>query len=82
MAIRLAMNITDADRQGPTHNVSYNNLLRRWAVSPCQPVEPECENCGGDMTGQQVYETRYNWVCGTCIAANDSGDWSIPVDDW
>jgi SET domain-containing protein len=61
MAIRLAIHITDADRQGPTNNVSYNNLLRRWGGT-----EPECEECGDDLTGQDVHETRYNWVCCGC----------------
>ena len=71
--------ITDADRQGPTLNEGYNWLLRMWAHSEGRsshdPVEPECETCGCDMTGQQVYGTWTSWLCGTCIEEDED----IPV---
>jgi hypothetical protein len=50
---------------GPTLNPEYNNLLKRWSCSGVEHL-PECEDCGNDMTGQNVTDAPGMWVCETC----------------
>jgi hypothetical protein len=48
---------------------------------------PECEDCGADLTGQQVYETSTSWL-GECCApdeivhADDEEDHDETQGDW
>ncbi len=51
--------------EGPTLNHSYNDLLKRWAAGG-HPSNPECEDCGCDLTGEKVFETSTMWVCEAC----------------
>ena len=55
---------------GPTLNPEYNALLVRWAASG-HVSEPECEDCGCDLTGQQVFDDGCMWVCEKCRDAED-----------
>jgi len=56
--------------EGPTLNHSYNDLLRRWAAGGHES-SPECEDCGCDLTGQEVHETSTNWLCAPCKEKDD-----------
>jgi hypothetical protein len=57
----------------PTKNETYNLLLVKWAEAG-HPINPECEFCGRDLTGQHVHDTGLSWVCDAClIASNDPG---------
>ncbi|MGH8335630.1 MAG: hypothetical protein ACRETL_02120 [Gammaproteobacteria bacterium] len=49
----------------PTLNENYNWTLAQWAASG-HDSKPECEDCGTDLTGQHVRETRYGWFCVPC----------------
>lgn len=57
--------------EGPTLNHSYNHLLSKWAVGGFAS-EPECEDCGCDLTGKEVYETATNWLCAECKEKDDN----------
>lgn len=50
---------------GPTHNRAYNRALASWATAD-SPAQPECEDCGADMTGAPVFETEVGWLCTAC----------------
>ena len=56
---------TETTAPAPTLNPIYNDLLLRWAKEG-HPSLPECEECGRDLTGEHVIETRYNWTCKPC----------------
>ena len=34
-------------------------------------IKPECEDCGKDLTGQDVIETPYDWRCVPCSKKPD-----------
>ncbi len=55
---------------GPTLNASYNYCLVSWAADG-SPALPECEDCGKDLTGEEVICTGYGWVCTCCAKTND-----------
>jgi hypothetical protein len=64
---------------GPTLNESYNAVLRAWAKEGCE-AEPHCEDCGCDLTGADVIETPYEWLCLQCADEkgwdhSDSFEW-------
>jgi len=61
----------------PTLNPEYNYLLKAWAEQGF-PSEPECEDCGCDLTGSHVYETSTSWLCTSCWHL---GGHDLPVDD-
>ena len=48
-----------------TNNARYNNLLATWNKQrPLNsPHLPECEQCGKDMTGRDVYAGDLGWFC-------------------
>ncbi len=55
---------------GPTLNPEYNKLLIRLHEHGCIGG-PGCEECGCDLTGQNVVDTNPNnkdgmWVCEVC----------------
>ncbi len=54
----------------PTLNPEYNALLLYW-VSQGASSNPECEECGCDLTGKDVIETDILWVC--CECADEQG---------
>ena len=77
MAVSDLDRISDADRQGPTLNPVFNNVLRRWRMSPEHPEYAICEDCCESVIGKQVHETRTNWVCTPCkVEANDHS-WEV-----
>jgi hypothetical protein len=49
----------------PTLNAEYNRLLKKWAY----------EECGADLTGEDVYETDYAWVCYDCCEDENGSDY-------
>jgi hypothetical protein len=53
-----------------TNNPEYNELLCRWRAQGCES-SAECEDCGRDLTDQDVYETPLGWVCASCLARDD-----------
>jgi hypothetical protein len=53
-----------------TRNPAYNELLERWRAQGCES-HPECEDCGRDLSDQDVYDTGVSWVCADCLARND-----------
>lgn len=55
----------------PTLNSDYNDLLVRRAADGL-PSEPECEDCGCDLTGKVVVDDYGTWVCESCSKADDS----------
>ena len=62
----------------PTLNQSYNRVLESWKKQGCDS-KPECEDCGCDLTGKDVVESHYGWLCTSCAEAqgidpNDCGD--------
>lgn len=65
--------------QGPTLNGVYNDLLCRWvaqgmaAVPGTDYAKPECEDCGADLTGQEVHDAR-GWFCTDCNASHEEQD--------
>lgn len=68
----------------PTKNKSYNEVLARWNSDPRERAAgrkylPECEDCGRDLTGKDVFETRTGWFCENCAEDNFNGG---PSDDW
>jgi hypothetical protein len=44
----------------PTLNAEYNVLVSKGTH------DLECEECGRDLTGEQVYDTGVSWVCADC----------------
>ena len=60
--------------EGPTLNVEYNGLLVAWKAQGCKG-DPSCEDCGVDLTGKQVYETRGSWL-GACCATPEEIDFA------
>ncbi len=52
--------------EGPTRNREYNYLLTVAWPKEGYVVGPECEECGCDLTDQDVYESVVQWVCGAC----------------
>jgi hypothetical protein len=62
-------------RTGPTLNPEYNELLARWAASG-HMSEPECEDCGCDLTGRHVFDDGCMWVCERCCEAEDDAVFS------
>jgi hypothetical protein len=46
---------------GPTLNPEYNELLIRWKSD-----KPECENCGRNLTGKNIYDIGTCWVGDCC----------------
>ena len=55
---------------GPTNNSEYNNMLVEWAKQG-KAADPSCEECGADLTMQDVHEGRFGWYCSKCW--NDPG---------
>jgi hypothetical protein len=79
-AMLLRMNTTTDTNMSnaPTKNATYNDLLTRWAAAG-HACTPECEDCGRDLTGQDVIETAYNWICADCAQQEPS---HVPYADW
>ena len=50
---------------GPTLTPSYNALIQFWN-SIGEPMPPECEVCGKDVSGMNVVETSMGFVCIDC----------------
>lgn len=48
----------------PTLNVAFNQELAKRA--PFGHGEPECEECGCNLTGKNVYRVTYTWCCESC----------------
>jgi hypothetical protein len=63
---------------GPTLNPEYNALLVAWAEQG-HPCDPECEECGDDLTGKEVHETGIAWVCSKCKPIDPVPD-EYPLD--
>lgn len=63
--------------QGPTKNCHYNVLLVKWAESG-HPSKPECEECGANLTGRDVWEEDAEgtpgWFCSECADQEESED--------
>lgn len=59
-----------AAKPAPTQNPYYNALLRTWAAQG-HPCNPECEDCGKDLTGEKVHDTGVSWVCDRCLQVAD-----------
>lgn len=52
-------------RMSVTNNEEYNRLLEKWrGADPA--TNPECEECGCDLTGKDVYGGKYGWYCMGC----------------
>jgi hypothetical protein len=47
-----------------TLNEAYNKELEKCA--PFGHGEPECQECGCDLTGKQVYRVDNIWCCSDC----------------
>jgi hypothetical protein len=58
---------------GPTLNERYNKVLAKWRNSDPK-CQAECEDCGKDLAGLDVYDTDTEWVCKDCIDALDQTD--------
>lgn len=56
----------------PTLNPSYNAVLLEWHLAG-HDGSPECEECGCDLAGKNVVETKTNWLCEDCAAEYDEG---------
>jgi len=56
---------------GPTKNPDFNETLARRAADGL-PSEPECEDCGCDLAGEEVVDDYGTWVCVACSTADDS----------
>ena len=57
-------------KAAPTLNPTYNNLLVKWNKERNDndpECEPECENCGMDLTKEPVWDTGILWVCCGCV---------------
>lgn len=54
--------------EGPTFNPTYNKVLANWIATTTPNAKPECENCGCDLTGCDVQETAYEWLCDECAS--------------
>lgn len=50
---------------GPTLNPRFNCLIEYWNQIG-EPIEPECELCGEDVTGKKVIETVSGFICPHC----------------
>lgn len=50
---------------GPTLNTEYNLILQSWEDAG-EAHTPECEECGCNLTGKQVFETTVTWLCMSC----------------
>ncbi len=61
-----------------TRNSEYNDLLEKWAAAG-YPCNSECEECGKDLSGQEVFDIEYLWVCSCCKEKIDNKD---PVLIW
>lgn len=56
----------------PTLNAVYNSLLVKWAAAG-HPTDPDCEECGCDLTGKQVVEVeKRTWTCEACAESIES----------
>jgi hypothetical protein len=53
---------------GPTLNPDYNEAF----AGQTEIAEPECEDCGCDLTGRDVVDDHGMWVCVPCSKADDS----------
>lgn len=58
---------------GPTKNPEYNALLIQWAAAG-YGSEPECEDCGKDLTGEDVIDDGCMWVCTDCSEADEDDE--------
>jgi len=58
---------------GPTLNPYYNQLLLDWAIAG-DPSNPECEECGCDLTGKKVHDCGIMWCCDNCASENSDSD--------
>lgn len=56
------------ETSGPTLNRAYNDLLIRWGNA-----QPECEDCGSNLTGKRVHDTGTMWL-GDCCKRGESDD--------
>lgn len=57
---------------GPTLNTEYNGLLVYWNRQG-YGGEPKCEDCEADLTGCEVVETRWSWLCVSCAEDDTTG---------
>lgn len=62
---------------GPTLNHEYNVLYAQWQKEDACGTEVECEECGEDLTGKQVYD-KGAWLCKKCSEVSHE-DVSITV---
>lgn len=56
-----------------TLNPTYDELLSLWAAQGC-PGTAECEECGGDLSGQDVHDVGWGWVCDHCARHQEPWD--------
>jgi len=49
---------------GPTLTAAYNKELQ--IRSQFGHGEPECQECGCNLTGQKVYRVASTWCCESC----------------
>jgi ribosomal protein L37AE/L43A len=49
---------------GPTLNEAFNVYLKKR--NPFGHGEPECEECGSNLTDKHVYHADGMWVCEKC----------------
>lgn len=64
----------------PTLNAAYNELLAKWAASG-HDATPECEICGANLTGKNVYDTADGWAGDCCACAEDEAEYSEDEDE-
>ena len=51
--------------KGPTLNPEYNAVLARWNAQGFAS-EPECEDCGKSLVGEDVHDMGHLWCCDAC----------------
>ena len=70
---------------GPTRNAEYNAVLASWKEQGA-PSDPQCEECGCDLTGKEVVEITIGWYCETCAETYDGdvtgGEWPHDREDF
>lgn len=72
-----------ATNNGPTLNPEYNATLQDWGRAG-RACEPECEDCGRDLTGQHVRERTVGWFCVACDDKRQAAPapWLEPRERW
>ena len=67
---------------GPTNSQEYNDLLVHWTARTGVTQLPECDECGVDMTGLDVYEGPYGWYCSLYCCEHETHSGCGGGDDW